>query len=162
MGGQVAVERADAHARQLEIVDEAGPPGEIEHDHGQRFVHGQQKGAVAADAALVAERLLERLAEGQPDVLDGVMAVDVEIAARGDHQIEAAVMSEELEHVIEKADAGAHLGGARAVERERHGDIGLAGDAMDLCAAGRHAGLLAGYGVGPGGYPSCSTTGARL
>jgi hypothetical protein len=89
------------------------------------------------------------------------VAVDVEIAVRGDHQVEAAVMGEECEHVVQKADAGAHLGGARAVERERHGDIGLAGDAMHLCAAGLHAGLLTGRGVGPGGGPS-STTGARV
>jgi hypothetical protein len=78
-----------------------------------------------------------------------------------DHEIEAAVIGEELEHVVQKADAGAHLGGARAVERERHGDIGLTGDAMHLCAAGLHAGLLTGRGVGPGGGPS-STTGARV
>ena len=47
----------------------------------ERLVHGQQERAVAADAALVAERLAQRLAEREADVLDRVVPVDVEVAA---------------------------------------------------------------------------------
>ena len=103
-----------------------GRPGEVQRDHGERLVHGQQERAVAADPALLAERLAQRLAEGQPDVLDGVVPVDVEVAAGADGEVEPAVVREQHEHVVEEPDAGDDVGDAVAVEVQRQGDVGLA------------------------------------
>ena len=50
-----------------------------------------------------------RFAERDADVFDGVMLIDVEIAGGLDLQVEAAVPGDQVEHVIEKADAGAVL-----------------------------------------------------
>ena len=56
----------------------------------------------------VAERLRHGFAERDADVLDRVVLIDVEIARRPSQlQIEPAVTREQLEHVIEEADAGA-------------------------------------------------------
>ena len=43
---------------------------------------------------------------------------------------------EQLEHVVEEADAGRDLGLAGAVEGQAHGDVGLGGAAAD--ARGAH------------------------
>ena len=58
-----------------------------------------------------------RLAERDADVLDGVVLIDVEIARRLQRQVEAAVPREQLEHVVEEADAGADVVAALAVDR---------------------------------------------
>ncbi len=57
-----------------------------------------------------------RFAERDADVLDGVVLINVEIAARGEFQIEAAVARNLFEHVIEETNAGRDLRLAAAVE----------------------------------------------
>jgi hypothetical protein len=70
----------------------------------------------------VAERLREtRLAERDADVLDRVVLVDVEVARGVQRQVEAAVPREQLEHVVEEADAGADVVAALAVEASASG-----------------------------------------
>jgi hypothetical protein len=44
----------------------------------------------------------DRLAQGDADILDGVMGVDVQIAPRFDFQIDQAVAGDLIEHVIEE------------------------------------------------------------
>ena len=61
--------------------------------------------------------LAHGLAERDADVLDGVMRVHVEIACGRNRQVESAVTREELEHVVEEADAGAR----RRIGRGRRG-----------------------------------------
>ena len=48
--------------------------------------------------------------------IEGHLRIDVEVAGRLDAQIEGAMPGRELEHVIEKADAGADLVPSAAVE----------------------------------------------
>src|SRR6185295_2713420 len=87
------------------------------------------------DALARAERLRHRLAERDAEVLDGVVLIDVEIAGRVDPQIEGAVARDELQHVIEEADAGAHAVLALALEAERQRDLRLGRPAIDYRAA---------------------------
>ena len=63
--------------------------------------------AVAADAGAVAERLVERLAEHDPGVLDRVVRAGLEVAADLDAEAQPPVAREQLEHVVEEPDAGA-------------------------------------------------------
>ena len=62
-----------------------------------------------------------------PDVLDRVMLIDVEIAVGAILEIEPAVPGDELEHVIEEADAGADLVAARPSSVRRQRDLRLGG-----------------------------------
>ena len=48
--------------------------------YGLDFIHGQHE-AEAADAALVAQGLLQRLAQGQTHVFHRVVIVDMQIAS---------------------------------------------------------------------------------
>ena len=66
-----------------------------------------------------------RLAEHDADVLDRVVLIDVEVAGRVQRQVEAAVPREQLEHVIEEADAGADVVAALAVDDQPSADLRL-------------------------------------
>ena len=83
----------------------------------------------------VAERLVERLAEREAGVLDGVVRARLEVALHAHVEVERAVARHGVEQVVEEADAGLALARARAVEVERQLDVGLAGGAVDLRGA---------------------------
>ena len=64
--------------------------------------------------AMVAERLLHRLAERDADIFGGVVMVDVKIALRLDRNVDARMPGQQIEHVVEEADAGRDAGHARS------------------------------------------------
>ena len=76
-----------------------------------------------------------RLAERDAGVFNGVMLIDVEIAGGFHLQIEAAVPRDQIEHVIEKANAGVVLVVALAVERQRDLDLRFLGPPIDHAPA---------------------------
>ena len=84
----------------------------------------------AHDPPPLPERLRQRLAEGDPHVLDRVMEVDVRIPLDGEVDPQPGVGGEGGQHVGEEAVGD--LDAARAaVEREGEADAGLAGGALD-------------------------------
>src|SRR5712692_7725760 len=70
-------------------------------------------------AFLVADRAGDRLAERDPDVLDRMVGVDLQIAFRLDIEIEHRVARDLIEHMIEKRHAGREGRLAAAVEVDR-------------------------------------------
>ena len=72
--------------------------------------------AEAHDALLVAEGLLQRLAEGDAHVFHRVVGVHVQVALAPHVEVEAAVGGEGSEHVVEEADSGLDPRAAFAVE----------------------------------------------
>ena len=83
-----------------------GPAGEVDHDPGQRLVERRVGVAEAADAAALAQRLVDRRAQGQRAVLGGVVVVDVEVAVALELEVEPAVLGQGRQHVVEEAEAG--------------------------------------------------------
>ena len=81
-------------------------PGDVDRAFAQRLVHRHDRVAVAADPGAVAERLVERQPERDPDVLDRVVGAGLEVAGRLDHEADPGVATEQLEHVVEEADPG--------------------------------------------------------
>ena len=136
----------DALGAELDPEVEPGPAGQVHHRAGERLVERDVGVAEADDALLVAERLLERLAERDPDVLDRVVRVHVQVALAAHVEVEAGVGGERGEHVVEEADAGPDPRAALAVEVQRQGDVGLARLALDPRGAARARAVLA-----PGG-----------
>ena len=61
-------------------VHDVGAAGDVDDGLDQRLVERHGGVAEAGDAALVAERLAQRVAEHDRDVLDGVVGVDVDVA----------------------------------------------------------------------------------
>ncbi len=99
-------------------------------DARQRLVHRHMHVGVAGDALHVAERLLHRLAERDADVLGGVVVVDMQVALGLDRDVDARVPRQQIEHVVEEADAGRNVAAAGAVEVDRDLDVGLLGLAL--------------------------------
>ena len=107
---EVDVELADPRARERDVELEPGPAREIDHDARQRLVERHVGVAVAAHAFLVADRLRERLAERDADVLDRVVRVDVQVALRAStSRSKHAVARDLVEHVVEERHAGREL-----------------------------------------------------
>ena len=99
-----------------DLEDEERPARNVDRDAGQRLVHRQMHVGVAGDALHVAERLLDRLAERDADILGGVVVVDVQVALGLDRHVDQGMARQLVEHVVEKADAGRDRGLAGAVE----------------------------------------------
>ena len=129
---QLGVEAADPLAGDaVDAPDEARSPREVDDRLRQRLVHRHGALAVATDAALVAERLRERVAEHEPDVLDDVVGVDLDVAARDELQIVEPVAREGVEHVREERQLRVDRPRAGAVEIERDLDLRFGGVALD-------------------------------
>src|SRR6266545_1814506 len=122
-----------AHLADLDevLVDQGGTAAEIDRGHGQGFVHGQDEVARPVDALTVAQRLGEELSEHDADVLHGVVLIDIEVAGGPERQVEAAVAGEQLQHVVEEADAGVDLVAALALDAEGAVNAGFARVALD-------------------------------
>src|SRR6185369_6264552 len=80
-------------------------------------------------------------------VLDGVVAVDVQVTLGIDLEVDRAVAGDLVEHVVEEADPGRDLRCADAVEVDAHADLRLLGVAADGRAPRRH-GVRDGRGGG--------------
>ena len=115
----------------LVSITAGGASAEVDGGDAESFVHRHEEVAGAQDAALVAECLVEGLAERDADIFDGVVLIDIEIAVALQFEVEAAVASEELEHVIEETDAGRDLVWPRPSMRQIEVNLGLVGVAVD-------------------------------
>src|SRR5271154_7639980 len=122
---QRSVESADPLGREFRLEDEERPARYVERDPRQGFIHRQQAVGVTGQAALVAERFGQRLAQGDADVLDRVMVVDVAVALGPDGEVDEGMTRQLVEHMIEKADAGRDVGDARPIEIEADLDARL-------------------------------------
>jgi hypothetical protein len=60
-----------------------------------------------------------------------VVLIDIQVSPGLQLQIEAAMLGEQLEHMIEKPDAGGNFVYATPVHSERSANFGLLGFAMD-------------------------------
>ena len=136
---QLRVKCPDLFRWNLRLQAQAAAAGQVHCAEDERFVHGQDAAAVAADAALVAQRLAQRLAQDDADVLDAVVVVDLGVAGASQGQIKAAVLGKEGQHMVQKADAGLHLACAGAVQAEAKRDGGLRCRAVDLSSS--HGGI---------------------
>ncbi len=94
--------------------------------------------------ALSPSGLLQRLAEGDADVFDRVVLIDVQIALGLHVQIDRRVLGQQREHVIEEADAGGNLALPGAVEIQLDADFGFGGFAIDGGGA-RHGNANSNY-----------------
>ena len=128
---EVEVEAPHPRLRERDGVGEVGTAGDVDVDGGQRLVHRHERRAEPDDADLVAERLVEGLPQADPDVLDGVVGVDLDVAARLDPEVEEAVLGHRLQHVAQERDGRVHADLPRAVHGELEQDLRLAGLPLD-------------------------------
>ena len=80
VGHEFGLQVADKARAHFCVDGEGGAAAEVDGGDGERFVHGHEEVAGAQNAALIAERAVEGLAERDADVFDGVVLIDIEIA----------------------------------------------------------------------------------
>jgi hypothetical protein len=112
-------------ALRLALVHDVRTARDVDDGLHERLVERDGGVPEAGDAALVAERLADRLAEDDRDVLDRVVGVDVGVAVGGDREVDERVLREREEHVVVERHPGAHLAAAGAVEVDAHLDGAL-------------------------------------
>ena len=91
--------------------------------------------SIAHDALLVAERLLERLTQGDADVFDAMVVVDVQVTLALDIEIEGAVACDLFEHVFEEWNPSIKHGFPAAIEIDGDADLSFQGIATDACTS---------------------------
>lgn len=64
-----------------------------------------------------------------------MVIINVQIADRLDREVDAGMAGEEIEHMVEKADAGRDISRAGAIEVHGDLDLGFLGLALDLRGA---------------------------
>jgi hypothetical protein len=132
--------------------DEIWPSAEIHNAARETFIHRyisfteewifrMKSGTVAADAAFIAERACERLAECNAAILNGVVCVHFQIACAVEFQIHDRVSGKERKHVVKEGDAGFDLRFAPAVEVEVDGDAGFFGVPRNSGLPGFHTAI---------------------
>ena len=139
LGGHLA----DALAVEVGLPYEPGAPAEVEGYGAKAVIHregvfsrevagggfpgggGVRAETITFDAALVSKSLEECFAEGEGSVFNGVVLVHVEVTLHLDIEVDAAVLGNLLEHVVEEAEARGDLALAGAVKVHADGDIRL-------------------------------------
>jgi hypothetical protein len=119
------------------FVDESGAASEIDSGDSECFIHWQNEVAGAVDPDAVAQGFGEELAENDAAVFDSVMLIDIKVAGGMQREIETAVLGEQLKHMVEEADAGAHVIAAFTFDLEGAADLRFFGDAFNLSGSQR-------------------------
>ncbi len=86
-----------------------GASTKVDGGQSQSFVHWHNEIACAKNSSLRSQRFVESLAKNDAYVFHSVMLVHVKIAPRAQFEVEASVPREQLQHVVEKADASGHF-----------------------------------------------------
>src|SRR5690625_718530 len=123
--GEVPADEVVLLAGGLTGVHEVGPAGQVHDGLGEGLVHGDVGVPEARDAALVPQRLAQRLAEGDRHVLHGVVDVDVRVTGRLHTQVDERVLAQRGEHVVVEGHGGGDVGGAGAGQAELDDDVRL-------------------------------------
>ena len=118
---QFGVERADLRRGEIHLPHQIRPSAEVQRGAHQGVVHRQQAGAIAADSALVSQRLHQRLAERNAGILDRVVVVDMGVALGLDGEVDQRMPRQLVQHMVEEPDPGPVVVLPGAVEV--HGDL---------------------------------------
>src|SRR5258708_31591510 len=90
---------------------------------------------VTGQTLLVAKRLGERLAEGDANILDCMVIVDMAIALGPNLDVDQRMERQLIEHMIEKTDASRDIGKARPIEVDADLNARFLGLAYDCALA---------------------------
>jgi hypothetical protein len=80
---------------------------------------------VTRQASLLTYSFIKSLAEGNANVLYGMVSVNVEVAFSNNFQIDHAVTSNLIQHVLQEGHTGIELNLPRTIEAELYTDAGL-------------------------------------
>lgn len=132
---QLRVKRADFRSWHHHAIGESVAATEIDRGGDQRFIHRKGEMSVSANPPSLTERCIDRFPQADPDILGGVVIIDMQIPFRGDRQVDCRMPREEIEHMIQKADSGLAFSLATSIELQRQLHVGLTCDPVDFSSA---------------------------
>src|ERR1700735_2912528 len=114
-------------------IDYGGNPSpEIDGRQAESFVHGHEEIAGAQDAAAIAQSTVEYFAQSNPNILHGVVLIDIKVACGCQFQIESAMPGKEFKHMVKKADSRGHFILSTTFNGERNPNLGFRGLAVEF------------------------------
>jgi len=115
----------DRLSRKLHLEHERRPTRKIDGYLGKALIHRHDRPAIAIDATLIAKRFFEGLADHDSHVFNGVVVIDLQIPLGFNVQIDQAVTRQQVQHVVKESDSGMNRSVPRAVQVQRHPNLGL-------------------------------------
>ena len=106
----------DAAIPDIEVNVSLSTTAKVESTQDEGFIHWDRRIPVTGNTRLVAKGLAQRHPEDNPDILDRVVVIDVQIPACVDGQNNQPMAGDLGEHVLEEADAGGEGGCALSIE----------------------------------------------
>ena len=122
---QVHIKTANHGAGEFHVVSQTWATRQIQHHAAQGFVQRHLAVAIAAYAHFVAYGLLQGLAQGDADVFNGVVVINVQIAFASDVHVYHAVAADLIEHVFQERDAGIKTTDAFTIQIDADTDLGF-------------------------------------
>ena len=134
---QFGVESANFLGRNFQIANQVRACGQVERASYLRVIHRKVALAIAADTALVAQSLAQRLTKRDTCVLDRMVVVNVQITFGADRHIYQRMAGQLVQHVVEKPNPGVVVINTGAIEIDLDRDIRLSRAARDFgCSHG--------------------------
>ena len=118
---------------------------QINGNSRQSFLHRKGEVSVSTYSGFVAKRFFHRLSQANPHIFDGMMLVDMQIPVGGKREINATVLGQKREHMIQKANVGLDIGAAVPVEV--YGDLDLCLLSLTVCGGDSGHGGVWGFGM---------------
>lgn len=111
-------------------------PAQIDSNSGQNLIHGKREMAIARNAAFVSQGLMQESAKENGGVFHRVVAINADVAPQPKVHINAAMLGNMAEHMLEKRDLGIKVIATTPVQVDGQGDVGLTGFACRARGAG--------------------------
>jgi hypothetical protein len=116
IGNQFCLQIADARGADFCLNYGDCAAAEVDRCETESFIHGHEKIAGAQNAAPIAQCPVERLAQTDADIFDGVMLINIEVARSGKFQVKTAMTREQFQHVVEESNSRGHFVLATALD----------------------------------------------
>jgi hypothetical protein len=129
---QLHLQISDTRRTNFGIDNRRSAPTEINRGKTERFVHRHDKVTGAQNTAAISESLVKDLAQSDADVFHRVVLIHIQVADRGEFQIESAMPRKQFHHVVEKTDSGGDFIFAATFDGERNPNLRLRGFAMQI------------------------------
>jgi len=85
---------------------------------------------ITSDASHIAKSLFHRLSEHDPNILGGMVMVDMQVTGSFNRDIDPGVPGKQIEHMVKEADPSRDRGNSAAIKINRDCDIGFLGGAL--------------------------------
>lgn len=138
---EIDVEIANPGPSKGDIEDKSWSARKIDDDAGQRFIKRDVRVTIAPHTHFVPQRLGKGLPNGDTDVLDRVVGINLQIAIGPNIKVDQSMADDLIEHVIEEGHSRLQASLSRSVQIDGHFDLRFQRVSGDSGNTGAHGGI---------------------